>query len=143
MIKPTLTAANLKVGTTLPAIEKHFTAVDLVAYGAATWDWHRLHYDVDYARSMKLPNVIVDGQALGAVIARHAIDWLGPRAFIMKMSFKMRAMAFAGDTLHASGEVVEIRAEKNDDIVILAQRLKLGERIAAESVTHVRLPRAG
>ena len=141
MIKPTRSAASIQVGAPLPAAEKCFSPVDLVAYGAATWDWHRLHYDVDYARKMKLPNVIVDGQAFGAVIAKHALDWFGPRAFITKMTFKMRAMAFAGDTLRAEGEVTEIRADGAVDVVVLAQRLMLGERVAAESVTTVRLPR--
>jgi acyl dehydratase len=140
-IAPTRRAASLKVGEVMPAFEKHFSTIDLVAYGAATWDWHRLHYDVDYARSVNLPGVIVDGQAFGAVLARHALDWLGPRAFVAKLSFKMRAMAFAGDTLRAEGEVTAIRAEGDHDVVVLAQRLKLGDRTASEALTEVRLPR--
>ena len=50
MIASTRTAATVKVGDALPAFERSFTAVDLMAYGAATWDWHRLHYDLDFAR---------------------------------------------------------------------------------------------
>jgi acyl dehydratase len=135
-IPATKTAAQLAIGTALPPAEKHFSTIDLVAYGAATWDWHRLHYDVDYARSLKLPNVIVDGQVFGALFARQAIDFLGPKAFITKMGLKMRTMAFAGDTVRAEGEVSEIRG----DVVVLTQRLKLGDKIAAESTTEVRLP---
>ena len=134
MIRPTRSTAV--AGETLPILEKKFTSVDLVAYGAATWDWHRLHYDADYARSRKLPGVIVDGQAFGALLARAALDWAGPRAFIAKMSLRMKSMAFAGDTLRAEGSVSEVRRDR----IILVQKLVNGEHVAAEATTEIRLP---
>ena len=136
MIKDTKSPSKVAVGESLPALEKRFTAVDLVAYGAATWDWHRLHYDADYARSRKLPGVIVDGQAFGALLARAALDWAGPRAFIAKMSLRMKSMAFAGDTLRAEGSVSEVRQDR----IILVQKLMNGGRVAAEATTEIRLP---
>ncbi len=136
MIKETKQAAHIKVADKLPLLEKRFTTVDLVAYGAATWDWHRLHYDIEYARSRKLPGVIVDGQAFGALLARAALDWAGPRAFIAKMSFRMKAMAFAGDTLRAEGTVSEVKG----NAVVLTQRLMNQDRVAAEATTEIRLP---
>jgi acyl dehydratase len=135
VIKKTKQAIAVSVGEKLPVLERRFTAVDLVAYGAATWDWHRLHYDVDYAHSHKLPGVIVDGQAFGALLARAALDWAGPRAFITRMSLRMKSMAFAGDTLRAEGEVNEVR----ERVVVLSQRLTNGNRVAAEAVTQIRL----
>ena len=140
MIAPTRTAAT--VGETLPPLTRCFTQVDLVSYGAATWDWHRLHYDLAYAQSKKLPGTLVDGQAFGALFARVAQDWAGPRAFITRLSFKMKAMAFAGDTLVAVGEVSAVREAPDAIFVTLAQRLMNGERLAAEAVTEVRLPKA-
>jgi acyl dehydratase len=134
-MRKTRLVGDVAVGERLPALEKQFTAVDLVAYGAATWDWHRLHYDVEYARSRGLPGVLVDGQAFGALLARAALDWAGPRAFIRRLSFKMRSMAFAGDTLRAEGEVTEVR----ENVVVLEQRVLSGERVAAEAVTEIRL----
>ncbi len=140
MIAPTRDVSAIAVGDTLPAYARCFTQVDLVTYGAATWDWHRLHYDLDYARSKKLPGTLIDGQAFGAVFARVAQDWAGPRAFITRLSFKMKAMAFAGDTLSAAGEVTAIRAVDGAHIVTLAQRLMNGERLAADCTTEIRLP---
>lgn len=138
MIKPTKKAVVVKTGEKLPTLEKSFTSVDLVAYGAATWDWHRLHYDLDYARAKKLPGVIVDGQAFGALLARAALDWAGPRAFLAKMSLRMKSMAFAGDTLRAEGEVSAVRQDR----ITLAQKLMNGDRVAAEATTEIRLPPA-
>ena len=139
MIAPTRSATTIVVGAALPEYERCFTQVDLVAYGAATWDWHRLHYDLEYARSKKLPGTLVDGQAFGAVFARVAQDWAGPRAFIARLSFKMKSMAFAGDTLRAVGEVTAIRAVDGGHIVVLAQRLMNGERLASDCVSEIRL----
>jgi acyl dehydratase len=136
-----MTAASLKVTDPIPPFESAFTTVDLMAYGAATWDRHRLHYDLDYARSVELPKVIVDGQALGAVCAKPLLDWLGPRAFIRRLSLKYRAMVFAGDTVRGEGEISAIRAEGDHDVVSLAQRLSVGDRLVAEAWAEVRLPR--
>jgi acyl dehydratase len=140
MTKPTRSAAKITPGEALPPLERMFTAVDLVAYGAATWDWHRLHYDLEYARSMKLPGVVVDGQAFGAVLARAALDWAGPRAFITRLSFRMKSMAFAGDTLRAEGEVATVRALASGHLVVLTQRLTNVGRLAAEATTEIRFP---
>jgi acyl dehydratase len=141
VIRPTITAASLEVADAMPTFERLFTTVDLMAYGAATWDWHRLHYDLDYARAVKLPAVIVDGQALGAVCAKPLLDWLGPRAFIQRLSLKYRGMVFAGDTVRGEGEITAIRAEGEHDVVSIVQRLSVGDRLVAEARAEVRLPR--
>ena len=136
MIKATRTTADIAPGEKLPPLERRFTAVDLVAYGGATWDWNRLHYDIEHARAMKLPGAIIDGQAFGALLARAALDWAGPRALITRLSFRMKSMAFAGDTLRAEGEVTAVR----DGRVVLTQRLSNAGRLTAEATTEMRLP---
>ena len=125
----------MKAGDTLPSFEKTFSAVDLFAYGAATWDWHRMHYDAEYARSKGFPGAVIDGQMYGAVFASVAMKWAGPRAFMRKMSLKMKSMAFAGDTLRAEGTVTEV----NGDVVVLQQRLLNGERVVAECTSSLSL----
>jgi acyl dehydratase len=136
MIKPTRSAASVKSGEALARLQRTFTTVDLVAYGAATWDWHRLHYDLEYVRSMNLQGVIVDGQMFGALLSRAALDWAGPRAFIARLSFRMKSMVFAGETVIAEGEVTAV----NDRTVVLAQRVTSAGRLVAEATTEIRLP---
>ena len=136
MIHPTRSITGITVGEKLPPLERRFTAVDLFAYGAATWDWNRMHYDQEHVRKLKLPAPVIDGQAFGALLARAALDWAGPRAFIARLSFRMKSMAFAGDTLRAEGEVTEVR----DGAVVLAQRLTNGGKLTAEATTEIRLP---
>jgi acyl dehydratase len=125
----------MKPGDKLPPFEKTFTAVDLFAYGAATWDWHRMHYDGEYARSKGFPGPVIDGQMYGAVFASLAMKGAGPRAFVTKMSLRMKSMAFAGDTLRAEGTVKSAEA----GLVVLEQRLMSGDRVIAECTTSLSL----
>ena len=138
MIRPTKTPQEVSPGEKLPALERTFTLVDLVLYGAATWDWNRMHYDVEQTHRLKLPAPMIDGQEFGAFFARAALEWAGPRAFLSRLALRMKAMAFAGETLRAQGEVKEMR----DGAVVLTQRLTCGERLIAEATTELRLPLA-
>lgn len=133
--------AGLVAGQELPPFERRFESVDMVAYGAATWDWHRLHHDTAFARSRGLDRPVVDGQMFGGLFARQAMDWAGPRAFIQAMRLRMRSMAYAGDVLQGTGEVGEIRLSDDHGVAVLAQRLKNGEAVIADCVTEIRLPR--
>ncbi|MHC2440337.1 MaoC/PaaZ C-terminal domain-containing protein [Bradyrhizobium sp. USDA 4451] len=137
MIKPTKNVSEVQLGEKLPPLQKMFSVIDLMAYGAATWDWHRLHYDVDFARSMNLQSPVIDGQAFGALFARAAMDWAGPQAFIERMSFKMKSMAFSGETLRIEGKVTEICCQT----VSVTQRLTTSDaRLVSEGETKMRLP---
>jgi acyl dehydratase len=138
VLQPTVDPATLAPGTPLPGWEHQFTEVDLVAYGAATWDWHRVHYDLAYAKSRKLPGVLIDGQVYGAIFAKLATRWAGPGAFLSGMGLKMRSMAFAGDALRAEGEVRSVESLASGDQVQLSQRLLCGDRLIAEALTTLR-----
>ncbi len=128
-------------GSAVPPLEQRITTDLMMAYGAATWDWHRMHYDQDYARAVGLPDAVLDGQAQGAFFARAVMDWLGPTAFICKLSFRMRTMVFPGDTIRCEGEVREVAVDGDANLVTIAQTLKVGERLVGEADTVVRLPR--
>lgn len=135
-------ASALNTGTPIPPLERALTQMRLVAYGAATWDWHRLHYEPEYVAARNIAGPIVDGQMFGALLAEALLDWLGPRAFIRRMSFRLRAMVFAGETVRCEGEVASIVAEPDCDVVRVTQRVRVGERIAVEPATaEIVLPR--
>jgi acyl dehydratase len=129
----------LQVGQALPEHGQTFTEVDLVAYGAATWDWHRLHYDQAHAKAKQLPGLLIDGQAFGAVFAREAMRWAGPQAFLARMGLKMKSMAFAGDHLVASGQVTALEERGGQWVVHIEQQLHCGERLIAQASSELRL----
>lgn len=131
---------ELRPGTALPMQEKTFGMVDLVMYGAATWDWNRMHYDADFAVSIGLPAPVIDGQVYGALFARQAVAALGPRAFIRRLGFRMRSMAFADETLRIEGKIEEVEEQAGERMVKLKQRITCGDRLISEASTEVRLP---
>lgn len=130
---------DAKIGDNLPVLEKLVTPDLIMAYGAATWDWHRMHYDGDYARSQGLPGVVLDGQALGAIFARALTDGFGPRAFVTKLSFRLRAMVAPGDVLRCEGEITSLEPGDGATIMEFTQQITAGGRIAAEATSQIRL----
>ncbi len=135
-------AEVIEVGTPVPPLERALTQVRMVAYGGATWDWHRLHYEPEYVAARNIARPIVDGQMFGALLAEALLDWLGPRAFIRRMSFRLRSMVFAGETVRCEGEVTSIATEGDSEIVRVVQRVRVGDRIAVEPATaEIVLPR--
>ena len=136
----TVHLTELHVGQQVATLERKLDLVRMIAYAGATWDWARLHYDPAYVAERKLPAPVVDGQMLGALLSEALLDWLGPRALIHKLSFRLRAMAFAGDTLRCEGEVRGLTAEKQYRLLTVAQRVCVGARLVADGAADIRLP---
>lgn len=129
-------------GDQLPVLEQKLDLVDLVMYAAATWDWFRWHYDATAARDSGLPAPLVDGQMLGALLARHALAWAGPRARLRRMSFRFASMVFAGDTVRCEGEVSRVAEAEAATVVTLTQRVRVGDRMAIDAaVMDLEIPR--
>jgi len=127
----------------MPEFSRRLDAADLMAYGAATWDWHRLHYDRDYAARRGLPAPVADGQMLGALCAQMLLRWLGPGAFVTRLSYRMRSMVFAGDSLRLEGEVEDVSLRAGAPSVRVAQRGYVESRLVVEAELEARLPDRG
>jgi acyl dehydratase len=139
-IVPVLGAVELRVGMQCATLERKLDLVRMIAYAGATWDWARLHYDPVYVAERKLPAPVIDGQMLGALLSEALLDWLGPRAFIRKLNFRLRAMVFAGDTVRCSGEVTALTTDEEQRLAIIAQRIRVSDRLVADGISLVRLP---
>ena len=92
-------------GKTLPSLRRRIALSDMVAYGAATWDWHRLHYDEAHARRLGAAAPVVDGQMLGALLAECVLRAAGPQARLVRLDYRNRAPVHAGETVVCSGTV--------------------------------------
>jgi len=141
MIQTTLGSQDIAIGDVRPLSPRMFTAADLMAYGAATWDWHRIHYDLSYAQKLGFPGVFVDGQAYGSIFAQHAVKWFGPRSFIRKMKVSYRTMVFAGQSIEGSSKIDDICPGDSFVIAVLSQVMLRGQDTVATCVTEVQLPR--
>jgi acyl dehydratase len=138
-IVPVLGAVELRVGMQCPTLKRKLDLVRMIAYAGATWDWARLHYDPAYVAERKLPAPVIDGQMLGAFLSEALLDWLGPRAFICKLNFRLRTMVFAGDTVRCAGEVTALTTEEGQRLVTVARRVYVSDRLVADGTAVVRL----
>ena len=102
---------EVSVGEELPPLHKRIDLPRMMAYGAATWDFIRVHYDADHARELGFPGPFVDGQMPGAFLAQHVQDWAGPGAFLRKLAFRNRVMVYPGDSLVCRGVVTALYRE--------------------------------
>jgi acyl dehydratase len=138
MLKHGVSALAIRVGYMLPEFRQTFTEVDLMAYGAATWDWHRNHYDQHRVEQLDFEHPFVDGQNFGSIFARELMHWAGPAGFIRRMGLRFHTMVYAGDTLIGGGNVTEIHRENDHLILQIAQHLHKDETIAATCATELR-----
>ena len=96
---------RLSPGRSLRPLHRRIALPDMVAYGAVTWDWHRLHYDEAHARRLGAPAPLVDGQMLGALLAECVLRAAGPSARLVRLAYRNRAPVHAGETVTCSGTV--------------------------------------
>lgn len=100
--------ADIRPGEVLPELHFDATLTALVAYGAATWDFHRLHYDAEYAARHDLRAPIMDGQMCGALLARLVMRWAGQGARLRRLGYRLRSPVFAEETIRLTGRVTGI-----------------------------------
>ncbi len=112
MNKQDLSFESINVGDEIPQLTKNITQVGMVMYAAATWDFHRAHYDKEFAQSRGFPTPFVDGPMLGAFLAQMIMNWIGDKGMLKKMDFRFRKMVFSGDKLICKGRVKE-KHDKN------------------------------
>ncbi len=97
---------DVTLGEALPEVAFEMTLPALVIYGAATWDFHRLHYDVPFAEAAGMRAPIMDGQMAGGLLARQLMQWGGADAFVRRLSYRLRIPVFLGERILLRGSVI-------------------------------------
>jgi acyl dehydratase len=70
-------AASVAVGEELPGLHIPLRRADLVRYAGASGDFNPIHYDVDHARAVGLPDVLAHGMLTMGLAGRALTDWAG------------------------------------------------------------------
>lgn len=136
---------SVHVGEQLPPLKKEVNLARMMAYGAATWDFIRIHYDADYARDRGFEAPFVDGQMLGAFLSQQVQDWAGPRAFLRKLGFRFKVMVLPGDSVTSYGVVTAKYIDEAEALVECALWIEnqKGERVVEPANALVRFPQQG
>ena len=117
MVTQTRRFEDIQIGDEITPLVKEIGMARMMAYGAATWDFIRLHYDADYARGFGFEAPFVDGQMMGGFLTQHVQDWAGVGAFLRKLAFRNRVMAYPGDSLTCHGVVTGVESTDEGGMV--------------------------
>ncbi len=93
-------------GMELPKYIYEPTPTHLFRWSAAIENWHRIHYDLDFAINHdRLPSILVQGSWKQSVVPQYLKDWTLPGGWPWKANFEHRAMLAPGDVLVMWGKV--------------------------------------
>lgn len=97
---------DVSEGMDLPKYIYQPASTHLFRWSAAIENWHRIHYDLDFAINHdKLPSILVQGSWKQSVVPQYIKDWALPDGWPWKASFEHRAMLVPGDILILWGRV--------------------------------------
>ena len=142
MIEKAKCFEDIQIGDEITPLVKEIGMARMMAYGAATWDFIRLHYDADYARELGFEAPFVDGQMMGGFLTQHVQDWAGPGAFLRKLAFRNRVMAYPGDSLTCHGVVTDVLSTEEGGMVEcdLWMENQRGEKVVDPASALLRFP---
>lgn len=132
-------------GCSVPPLRFRLDLKALVKYAAATWDFHRYHYDAEYCARAGMDRPFVDGQMFGALLARSLMTWAGPDAFLCRLRYRQETTVFVDETVVITGVIR--RTEMEDGFRMVSAELEVtkedGANVIREASAKVRLPAAG
>ena len=142
MIEKARRFEDIQIGDEITPLVKEIGMARMMAYGAATWGFIRLHYDADYARELGFESPFVDGQMMGGFLTQHVQDWAGPGAFLRKLAFRNRVMAYPGDSLTCHGVVTDVSSTEEGGMVEcdLWMENQRGEKVVDPASALLRFP---
>ncbi len=112
-------------GMELPKYIYQPTPTHLFRWSAGIENWHRIHYDLDFATNHdKLPSILVQGSWKQSVVPQYLKDWTLPNGWPWKASFQHRAMLVPGDVLIMWGRITEKRERDGLGLVDLEIGMK-------------------
>jgi len=112
-----VTAPSITVGDRLPVTEHTPTNVQLFRFSSATWNSHRIHYDIEYAKTEGYPDVLVQSHLHASLLVKAVLEWAGGTARLKRFRWENRAIAVPGDTLTYSGEITAV-TETDSAVVV-------------------------
>ncbi|MHB8593349.1 MAG: hotdog family protein [Acidimicrobiales bacterium] len=138
---------DVSVGDSLPALPVALTRTLIVATAIASRDYQDVHHDPQLAVERGSEDVFMNILSTNGLVGRFVTDWAGPAAVIERVSIRLGAPNYPGDTMTLTGTVtgVELPAGRDDGrgVVELAVRGANGRGDHVTGTVRVALPRRG
>jgi acyl dehydratase len=131
------------LGDTLPELAVELTPTLIVSAAVASRDFQDVHHDVSLARQHGMPDIFMNILATNGFVGRFITDWAGPEAQIRKISVRLGAPNFPGDTMRMTGTVTATELQGGEGVIDVDVRGRngLGDHVVAS--VSVSLPAGG
>ena len=132
---------DLKAGQEIPSYRVEATAVQLFQLSAITWNSHRIHYDLEWAKREGYEERVIHGPFQAEVLEQTLQRWLGTTGWLQKISFANRRYAVLGETLIGRGRITDLREEDGNHFADLDVWVEKGpEQVTTPGTATVMLP---
>ncbi|MEX2373221.1 MAG: MaoC/PaaZ C-terminal domain-containing protein [Dehalococcoidia bacterium] len=89
----------------------------LVVWAAASGDFYQIHYDDDFAKNNRLPDIIVHGALKGMLVGRLLDEIAGDDGWIKKWEVSYRGMDIAREDMTVHAKAVRKYEEAGEHLV--------------------------
>ena len=97
--------AEVAVGDELPPLDVPLTRSLIVASAIASRDYQDVHHDPGLAVERGSPDIFMNILSTNGFVGRFITDWAGPDAILRKVSIRLGAPNYPGDTMVMTGTV--------------------------------------
>jgi acyl dehydratase len=98
---------DVEEGQEIPALDEEMSSQRLVVWAAASGDFYQIHYDDNFAKGNRLPDIIVHGALKGMLVGRVLDEWVGEQGRIVKWGVSYRGMDPARQNIKVWGKVTK------------------------------------
>ncbi|MGH9307461.1 MAG: MaoC family dehydratase [Acidimicrobiales bacterium] len=102
---------DVEVGQSLPELDVALTRTLIVASAIASRDYQDVHHDPSLAQERGAPDIFMNILSTNGFVGRFVTDWAGPNATVKRISIRLGAPNYPGDTMVLSGQVTATDAE--------------------------------
>ena len=106
-------------GDEIPQLKKNCSTQQLVHWAAASGDFYQIHYDLNFAKSTGLQNIIVHGALKNAFLGQMLHEWVAPEGVVQRFGCQYRGMDEPDQDMICRGIVTKTYVEGDDHIVEL------------------------
>ncbi len=131
---------DVGVGDELPPLEIPLTRSLIVATAIASRDYQDVHHDPSLAVERGSKDIFMNILTTNGFVGRFVTDWAGPDAVLKKVSIRLGAPNYPGDTMRLTGSVTATSPEDGTVTVAVRGANSLGDHVTGTVV--LTLPRA-
>jgi len=104
-LPPSRAFADVAVGDELTPLAIPLTRTVIVATAIATRDYQDVHHDPSLAVERGSPDIFMNILSTNGFVNRFVTEWAGPASRVTKLSIRLGAPNYPGDTMSFTGSV--------------------------------------